>query len=193
MSPNYTILKNVFQTHYPFLDSSEIDAFVNLWTIHKKLKKFDFLSSYEKIERNLYFILEGTFHQYYPLETNFTTSFAIPHMFYNSFESFVTKSPSKVVIQALSNAEVIGISRDTFYKNIFANWSFERAYRLKTEAQLMERYERDFLLKLTSTQRVIHYLKTKPQFFQKIPQKYIASFLNLTPETFSRILKKCKT
>jgi len=193
MNPNLTILKNVLCKNFPFLDSSEIDESVKLWSIHKKLKKFEFLSTHGTIERNLYFILQGTFHQYYPLESNFTTSFAIPNMFYNSFESFVTKEPSKVFVQALSNAEVIGISRDSFYRNVLTNWSFERAYRLKTEYQLLERYERDFLLKLPSTERVLYYLKTQPQFFQKIPQKYIASFLSLTPETFSRILKKSKS
>ena len=193
MNSSHSILKKELYKHYPFISSSEIDDFVNLWTIHKKLKKFDFLSTQGKIERNLYFILEGTFHQYYSLDSNFTVSFAIPHMFYNSFESFVTQQPSKVFVQALSAAEVIGISRESFYKTIHSNWNFERAYRLKTETQLLEQYERDFLLKLPSSQRVLKYLKTQPQIFQKIPQKYIASFLGLSPETFSRILKKSKS
>lgn len=192
MKPYHTILKNKLAEFFPFIHSTELVDFVNLWTVHKQLNKFDYLLTCGQVERNLYFILQGTFHEFYPLENNFTASLATTNRFYNSFESFVTQEPSKVSIQALSKSVVIGISREIFYKSIYTNWNYERAFRLNTEAQLIERYERDFLLKLPAAKRVMHYLKTKPRYFQDIPQKYIASFLNLTPETFSRILNKVK-
>jgi CRP-like cAMP-binding protein len=51
----------------------------------------------------------------------------------------------------------------------------------------MER-ENDLII-YSPQKRVERVFKRSPQLFQEIPQKYIASYLRMTPETLSRILK----
>lgn len=53
--------------------------------------------------------------------------------------------------------------------------------------QQMER-ERDILTS-SPLKRYKRVLKRSPQLFQEIPNKYIASYLRMTPETLSRIKK----
>jgi hypothetical protein len=39
----------------------------------------------------------------------------------------------------------------------------------------------------TTRQRFLHYLKNHPQMLQRVPQKILASYLEIKPETFSRL------
>ena len=39
----------------------------------------------------------------------------------------------------------------------------------------------------TTRQRFLHYLKSHPQMLQRVPQKILASYLEIKPETFSRL------
>jgi len=185
---NHTLLKNTLLDTFPFLENQEVEEFTKLWTIHRKLKRFECLTNCGDIEQFLYFIVKGTFRLFYPFKTEATVGFAFPKLFYNAYASFLTKKPSKVYLQALSKAEVIGIRKEYFEKFIMSNQNFERAYRLNNEMMLLQRLENDFLLKLPSTERVQGFLSSNAAIFQIIPHKYIASYLNLTPETLSRIL-----
>jgi len=188
MNQNLTLLKNTLHHTFPFLETQEVEEFTNLWTVCKQLNRFEYLTAYGEVERYMYFIVKGTFRLFYPLSTEATVGFAFPKLFYNSYESFITQKPSKTFLQALSKAEVIGIRKESFEQFVLSNWNFERAYRLNNEMMLLQRFESDFLLKLSSAERVKRFLSLNTAIFQLIPHKYIASYLNLTPETLSRIL-----
>lgn len=42
-------------------------------------------------------------------------------------------------------------------------------------------------LRLTTRERFLQYVKRHPDMLQRVSQKYIASYLNIKPETFSRL------
>jgi hypothetical protein len=42
------------------------------------------------------------------------------------------------------------------------------------------------LVKLTSRERFIDFVTRNPELMQRVPQKFLASYLNIKPETFSR-------
>jgi hypothetical protein len=42
-------------------------------------------------------------------------------------------------------------------------------------------------MRLNSHERFIHFIKENPDLLQRVPQKYLASYLNIKPETFSRL------
>lgn len=46
------------------------------------------------------------------------------------------------------------------------------------------------LLMLTAEERYVKLLERQPEIVQRTPQKHIASYLGITPESFSRIRKK---
>jgi hypothetical protein len=42
------------------------------------------------------------------------------------------------------------------------------------------------LVKMTPRERFLNFVTKNPQLMQRVPQKYLASYLNIKPETFSR-------
>ena len=67
--------------------------------------------------------------------------------------------------------------------------------RLLTYNQLLKElmatfYEREVdLLTSSPAERLERVRKRSPQLFQEVPHKYIASYLRMSPETLSRMLK----
>jgi len=93
-------------------------------------------------------------------------------------------------VQALTKALVIGISRANFYKCILNNRSLENAWRVQTERLFFYRVRRQLLLRLPAKEKIEQLLQLNPTIFDCFPKKYIASYLRMTPETFSRLYKK---
>ena len=42
------------------------------------------------------------------------------------------------------------------------------------------------MIKLTPRERFLDFVHKNPDLLQRVPQKYLASYLNIQPETFSR-------
>jgi hypothetical protein len=42
------------------------------------------------------------------------------------------------------------------------------------------------LVKMTDRERFLNFVKKNPDLMLRVPQKYLASYLNIKPETFSR-------
>ena len=70
----------------------------------------------------------------------------------------------------------------------FAEWE-----RLFLRRILVGRMHREVeLLTRTAEERYRAFIARRPDELLAIPQKYIASYLNMTPETFSRLRKKVR-
>ncbi|MEI9808160.1 MAG: hypothetical protein WDO16_09940 [Bacteroidota bacterium] len=42
------------------------------------------------------------------------------------------------------------------------------------------------MVKMTPRERFLNFVMKNPDLMQRVPQKYLASYLNIKPETFSR-------
>ncbi|RYY52479.1 MAG: hypothetical protein EOO09_21315 [Chitinophagaceae bacterium] len=42
------------------------------------------------------------------------------------------------------------------------------------------------MIKMTPRERFLHFVDRNPELLQRVPQKYLATYLNIKPETFSR-------
>ena len=64
----------------------------------------------------------------------------------------------------------------------------ERLGRLIISDLFIKKDDRFFdQLNKNTRERFLEYVRTHPQMLQRVPQKYIASYLNIKPETFSRL------
>ncbi|MEO9482533.1 MAG: Crp/Fnr family transcriptional regulator [Ekhidna sp.] len=104
------------------------------------------------------------------------------------YDSFVTQTPSAYFMEALTDSRLIAISKEK-YDALFT--LFPEFYRWRThfiEAILFGRGSREVeMLTLTAKERFDAFIKRCPNELLQIPQKYLASYLNMTPETFSRL------
>lgn len=159
------------------------------WIHEKTLKRGQFLIQKNQVEKHLYFVASGAMRIYFPHESEeICVGFAYENTLVCSYPSFIKSEPSDYYIQALKKTHVIGISRSKFYDALAQSLPLERAWRKLTEEALLGKIQREVeMLTFTPKQRYERLLNRSPHIFQKIPLKYIASYLRMSPETLSRI------
>ncbi|WP_370090231.1 Crp/Fnr family transcriptional regulator [Ekhidna sp.] len=105
-----------------------------------------------------------------------------------AFDSFIKQEPSSFFLEALTPSVMIGITKPDF-DQLFEK--FPEFYKWRAhfmEDLLIGRISRETELSTFSAkQRFDAFIKRCPPELMEIPQKYLASYLNMTPETFSRL------
>lgn len=158
----------------------------------KEFKKKDFLIKTNTIEQNVFFILEGVFRIFLELpEKDVTIDFGFPLKFISSYSSFLTLTPSVACIQSLTKSKVIFISREDLieiYKKTSCGESIGRVF---AEEFFMYKSKRELsFMKDSPTERYLNLFKEQQNLIQEIPQKYLASYIGITPQALSRIRAK---
>ena len=163
----------------------------NLWDGQLELKRKAYLKVKGTIDTNLYFVVRGSL-KIFVLEgiDENIIRFGYNNNFIAALDSFISEEPSDLFIQAIKKTELKLIKKSTFMNFVESSAENTKIWHLMLQnfiVQQMER-ERDILTSspLIRYQRV---LERSPQLFQEIPNKYIASYLRMTPETLSRIKK----
>jgi cupin superfamily acireductone dioxygenase involved in methionine salvage len=102
--------------------------------------------------------------------------------------SFHTRLPSEVIIESIEPSIVICINAENTQKAFATMDNAEHITRLmigymylKKDARLVNQ------LKLSTRQRFLKYIDEHPHMLQRVPQRILASYLNIKPETFSRL------
>jgi CRP-like cAMP-binding protein len=102
--------------------------------------------------------------------------------------SFLTRHPSDVVVETLEPTTMVSISYDNMMDALDNFTRGEELGRRILEDMYVKKDEKKYLwLSMGVRERFIHYLKNHPHMLQRVPQKYLASYLNIKPETFSRL------
>lgn len=99
--------------------------------------------------------------------------------------------PTKYYIKAITDAEVILVSRE----NALASLNDNNFYLKYHYFEILEYRDRtDLLLGLSlhrqAEEKYKHLMATRPYLFQQIPLHYIASFLGITPSSLSRLRRR---
>jgi CRP-like cAMP-binding protein len=104
-------------------------------------------------------------------------------------DSYLTGSPSMMYIQAIKKTVVKVITKKQVedFLNVDSNY---KLWTKTIENLVLQQMEREIDLLTDSPQeRYERVLKRSPQLFQEIPNKYIANYLRMSPETLSRLKK----
>ncbi|MEZ4938609.1 MAG: cyclic nucleotide-binding domain-containing protein [Crocinitomicaceae bacterium] len=143
------------------------------------------------VDRNMYFVVEGCLRVFVIEEfEEHTIRFGYQDNIIGALDSFITGKPSEFYIQALKKTVVKRVSREKYMDFIHSNNDNVEMWNLMLEylvLAMMER-ERDLLIS-SPIERYKRVQERSPQLFQEVPNKYIASYLRMTPETLSRLKK----
>lgn len=161
------------------------------WKWNKELSRGDYLIREGQTEQHLFFIHTGTLIIYYEQEgIEQVVGFGYENTMICSFPSFIRSLPSEYYIKAMSEVKLAGIHRNDFYRLLAQDPKLEAAWRKMVEEALLGRIEREVdLLTVSPKDRLQRLLQRSPHLFQRVPHKYIASYLRMAPETLSRNLK----
>ena len=156
------------------------------------LKKGDYFIREGQISRKVGFIISGSMLCSYNKEgKEIIDEFSLDKEFITDYFSFLTNSPAGKDVRCLENTELIVINYDDMQKLYTQNPVFEKVGRLMAEALFMNWQQKAKSLMLDDTEaRYVKLIARRPDLPQRVPQYLIASYLNVKPETLSRIRKK---
>lgn len=158
-----------------------------------KQGKNDLLLSAGQTGQNTYFVGKGCLRLYFINEEgkDVTRYIAFENQMATALVSFITKMPSTEYIQVIEKSELLYISHEDFNHllKIIPQWLefycsyLERAYVNNTN-RLMSFTTMDAL------ERYTQLLKINPAIVKRLPNKIVASYINISQETLSRLKSK---
>jgi len=157
-----------------------------------EIRKFDKKTKVLKIgETDKYFniIMKGLARKYLMVKKKEVTIQLSTegHMIHSEI-SFNLQQPSDCIIEAIEPVTFLSISFaniQTIYQKFPKT---EQLGRMIITEMFIKKDQRDFRqLNKTTRERFLDYMHNHPDMLQRVPQKYLASYLNIKPETFSRL------
>jgi CRP-like cAMP-binding protein len=158
---------------------------------YREYAKGDLLIREGQVEAYLYFVIEGMARTFFMHgEKEISLEFFFPGDFTSSYVSFLKEMPSELNIEAFTPLQILRIHRDELYEVYQRYPQLEHLSRLVTEDLFEKSSERvKSLISMSATERYLQLLNAHPQYVRHIPLKYLATYLNVTPESLSRIRK----
>jgi len=152
----------------------------------------EFLTQAGKVERYFYVVVSGVQAIYLLNQQGDkqVIGFSYDGSFSGVYDSFLLQKPSHYFLEALTPSRLIRMTK-LKYDGLFEQYpEFDRWGRVIHQNLLLGRVQREVeLTTLTARERYDLFISRCPEQLRTIPQKYLASYLNMTPETFSRLRK----
>jgi CRP-like cAMP-binding protein len=142
-----------------------------------------------EIENYLNFIVKGLARKYFKKgRAEVITQIARESDMVSSSVSFLSGAPSDYFIETLEPSTFLSISRHHLEKLYKESPRIERLGRLVITHFFLQKEEwENECIRLSTRERFGRFVQTNPDLMQRVPQKYLASYLNMKPETFSRL------
>lgn len=157
----------------------------------KIFKRNEFLKTSGNIDTNVYFVEKGSVRIFVEGGgEERIIRFGYQGNIIVSLDSFLSGKPSEFFIQAIKASTVKMASKKDFYEFINSNQENLKLWNSILEDLVLQQIEREKDLLYSSPKiRYERVLKRSPKLFQEIPNKYIANYLRMSPETLSRLKK----
>jgi CRP-like cAMP-binding protein len=173
--------------------SEEEKSVVEKYFKERRIQRRQFILHEGDISKYNSFVVEGCFRMYMVDEKGkeHNLQFAVENWWIGDIGSFQSEEPSRLYIEALENSIVLQIKKEDQLKLFVDHPKFNRIFRVFTENALVSA-QRRILQNISSSaeERYLDFLKRYPDFFNRISNVQIASYLGVTPEFLSTIRKK---
>jgi CRP-like cAMP-binding protein len=162
-----------------------------LWEDEITLKRYEYLKVQGAANTNLYYVISGSLRAYIIDEfEEHTIRLGYKDNLVAAMVSFITEQPTDLYLQTLKKTRLKVMSKARLMEFINADADRIQSWSRFLELGICQQMEREQdILTSSPLERYKRVLKRSPQVFQEIPDKYIASYLRMTPETLSRIKK----
>ncbi|MCO5240779.1 MAG: Crp/Fnr family transcriptional regulator [Chitinophagaceae bacterium] len=168
---------------------------IKRYLIPKKIRKNQYLLQEGDVARHAAFVEKGALRAYSVDEkgAEHIIQFAFEGWTISDMYSFMTGNPATYNIDALEDSELVLISTNAQEEILKQIPEYEAYIRLQVTGAYMAMQKRiTSMLSLSLEERYINLIKLYPNLIQRVPQRMIASYMGLTPETLSRVRRKIK-
>ena len=157
-----------------------------------KVRQFDkktIILNEGEVEQHLSMVVKGLVRKYVRKAKKDTTlQLATEGHLIDSEISFLRREPSKVIIETIEPSILVSLTHDDMEEVLEKMPGANKMGRLLLTAMFMKKDERMYKqLQMSTRERFLEYNQNHPHMLQRVPQKYLASYLNIKPETFSRL------
>ncbi|MCD7720736.1 MAG: Crp/Fnr family transcriptional regulator [Prevotellaceae bacterium] len=139
--------------------------------------------------RAMYYVSRGMVRQYYyKNQKDVTEHFSYEGRICFCIESFLKQEPSRIIVEALEPTTLYAIPYEALHVAMMQNNEIELLYRKILEhALISSQAHADSQRFENARERYERLLRTYPEIVLRAPMLHIASFLQMTPETLSRV------
>jgi len=157
------------------------------------IKRNGFLLSQGQVCKKFYFLTTGCIRTYYIDKKGNEKTRLI--LFENSpftvLTSFITQQPSMELCDALEDSEVLSMSHADFFRFVDEIPRWEHIYRKLLEITFIFQNQRiEDLVTLSAKERYNKLIKERPHYIQRLSNSMLASYLDMSQETLSRLKSK---
>jgi CRP-like cAMP-binding protein len=175
-----------------YVDLSEVELAGITGKFKSKLvKKNNYLLREGDTCKDIIFVQKGCLRLYYVKDDiEVSVWFAFQQSSAIEIYSFISENPSNYFIQAIEDSEVLCLSKTELNKLYQYQPKMQEMMRNFWEDVILNLISRFTALQTDSAEKRYLDLLGKPGYLNSIPQKYLASFIGITPTSLSRIRKQ---
>jgi CRP-like cAMP-binding protein len=184
----YFDLTYAYLKRFMELSRSDFDMLVPFLELRNFDKKTIMVQQGE-VDNYLNIVLKGLVRKYVRTpKGEVTTQLATEGHVVQSEISFHKRIPSDVILETLESTVVASIQYDNMQQAL-ETLPFAEALGRSIIVHMFIKRDLSYRdqLNMTTRERFLRYLTNNPHMLQRVPQKILASYLNIKPETFSRL------
>ena len=173
---------------YSTMTHNELDVLESI-LVPMRFQKGDFILKEGEICTNIYWVVKGLVRQFYIKNGKELTEYmAVENNIFMSIESLFKEQPSHQQIHTLEPTIVFALPKDKLEREAVRNVNIQMLYRkILEESLILSQIRADMLRFESAPERYAKLVKRAPQLVLRAPLVYIASYLQMTPETLSRV------
>ncbi len=186
-------LMNIAKQNGVEIDAEILGMIVNA-TVFRVVSKGSILQNVGEETKTAALVLNGICRAYYVDEdgNDITRGFSIPGTFCME-EGLFGYNESIVTWETLEDTTLMFFEIQEIKELIYENNQLKNTYIMLLENALRYKiYRENGFLVENATQRYVHFKKLYPMICESVKQQYIATYLGIAPESFSRIKKALK-
>ena len=186
-----TGIKHFFE-QYGKLTEQAMEDLTNKFKF-KQVKKGERLLLQGQVCRHIFFVSKGCLRLYYIAnEVEITVWFSFENNSTIEFSSFLSEEPSDYFIEAIEDSDILSISKSELTKLYKKHPELEGIIRVFWEDVILNLLKRFTALQKDDAEKRYLNLMSQPKYLQRIPQKYLASYIGVTPTSLSRIRRNIR-
>ena len=173
---------------YSTMTHEELDVLESI-LVPRKYTKGEMILQEGEVCENIYYVDKELVRQfYYKNEKELTEHIGADGEMFMCIESLFKEEPTKLQVQAIETSMIYLIPKHRLEQVALHNVNIQILYRkILEESLIISQVHADLLRFETAQNRYLRLCKLKPQVVLRAPLVYIASYLQMTPETLSRV------
>lgn len=173
---------------YSTMTHEELDVLESV-LVPMKFSKGEIILREGEVCRNIYYVERGLIRQFYFKNgKQITEHLGVDRTIFMCIESLFHEEPTHLQVEALEASYIYALPKHRLEQVALHNVNIQILFRkILEESLVISQVMADLVCFETAQERYRKFCKLAPQIVLRAPLVYVASFLQMTPETLSRV------